>query len=74
MDSLYVEILRELPLFNALINVITVVLIVLIYKQVRQTNGRVIKLEMWAELHERADRDFQHRIDRTLEHVRNREE
>ncbi len=52
-----IQLLNGFPVFNAIANVVLLYLAWQIYWEVQKTNGRLIKLETWQHVHEKADDD-----------------
>ncbi len=65
MESL-VQILTGIPLLNALVNIALLYLAWSIYGEVRNTNGRLIRLETWQTMHEAQDGERHQGINDTL--------
>ena len=65
MDAL-IQLLSGVPLFNTLVNIALLYLAWSIYGEVRNTNGRLIRLETWQTMHEAQDVERHHGINETL--------
>lgn len=62
-----IQLLNGFPVFNTIANIVLLYLAWQIYGEVRKTNGRLIKLETWQNIHEKADDDRHREISQRLD-------
>ncbi|MEK9955125.1 MAG: hypothetical protein VW577_06925, partial [Pelagibacteraceae bacterium] len=65
-----IQLLSGMPLLNALVNIALLYLAWSIYGEVRNTNGRLIRLETWQPLHEAQDEERHQGVNDTLNLLR----
>ena len=65
IDVLF-QLLNGFPVFNTIANLVLLYFTMLIYGEVRKTNGRLIRLETWQDLHERQDNERHQEMTRAV--------
>ena len=66
MIDVIFQLLNGFPVLNTIANLVLLYFTMLIYGEVRKTNGRLIRLETWQDLHERQDNERHQEMTRAI--------